>query len=589
MRRITSVSLVIFSALAASACVASTDDDSESVGSLDQALTTDLIIDNGGAGYSEVGTWSSSANAGYYGTNSKVVTSGSGSRTATWTPTIVDAGSYDVYAWWVAASNRTSVTYTVSHAAGTTNVVRDQTLTGSQWVLLGTYNFNLGAAGSVRLSDAGTAGKYVSADAVKFTYRGPTDTIVDNTSAGFAASTSWIASSSTSGYYGSNYHYRMTGAADPATYTTALPVTGAYRVHARWTSGTNRSASAPFTVSHQYGSTTVYANQTINNGAWVRLGTFDLAAASALRVSLGANTSGTVVVADAVRFEPVTPWAGWTDATGGYSGLPSAIKVYRKTDGAPVRFTAIDIDMNSSAIKLQPFVSSSRQTVPSWENNTGAYVAINAGYFDFSNGASYSAIANNTSLLSKNTASVTRSGVSYPITRGLFSQTGSGFSVDWVYHFGPGMADTYRYGSPNPNASGSPASAPVQSNGIAMSSSWTGVGAGPVLVKSGIKVDSWEAEGFFGSGIERDVRDPRSAVCYTPSRHVVFLTADGRQPGVSIGMTLPAMADLMLEMGCIEALNLDGGGSTGIAIGGSYVNSPSETRAVSSVLAVLPQ
>jgi len=93
-----------------------------------------------------------------------------GTYTATWTPTIDTAGEYEVYAWWVAAASRsTAVPYTITHAGGSATVTVDQQQNGGQWVLLGTYNFDAGTAGSVSLTytrsgDTDT----VCADAVRF-------------------------------------------------------------------------------------------------------------------------------------------------------------------------------------------------------------------------------------------------------------------------------------------------------------------------------------------------------------------------------------------------------------------------------------
>jgi len=75
---------------------------------------------------------------------------------------------------------------------------------------------------------------------------------------------------------------------------------------------------------------------------------------------------------------------------------------------------------------------------------------------------------------------------------------------------------------------------------------------------------------------------PRTAVGIKPDGTVVFYTIDGRQQGYSYGVRMETLAMRMIELGCIEAVNLDGGGSTAIA--GIYpgsttmsvINSPSE-------------
>ena len=53
-----------------------------------------------------------------------------------------------------------------------------------------------------------------------------------------------------------------------------------------------------------------------------------------------------------------------------------------------------------------------------------------------------------------------------------------------------------------------------------------------------------------------------------------MLTADGRE-GASIGLTLNELAYLMKELGCVNAMNLDGGGSTVMFVNGQVVNKPS--------------
>ena len=55
---------------------------------------------------------------------------------------------------------------------------------------------------------------------------------------------------------------------------------------------------------------------------------------------------------------------------------------------------------------------------------------------------------------------------------------------------------------------------------------------------------------------------PRSAVGVRPDGSAVFYTIDGRQAGYSVGATLTQVAQRLVELGCVEAVCLDGGGST---------------------------
>jgi exopolysaccharide biosynthesis protein len=63
-----------------------------------------------------------------------------------------------------------------------------------------------------------------------------------------------------------------------------------------------------------------------------------------------------------------------------------------------------------------------------------------------------------------------------------------------------------------------------------------------------------------------------------------MVTVDGRQPGYSVGVSLAEAGRLMVSLGAVEALNLDGGGSTVMAArlpqSGAFgvVNHPSHGR-----------
>ncbi len=67
---------------------------------------------------------------------------------------------------------------------------------------------------------------------------------------------------------------------------------------------------------------------------------------------------------------------------------------------------------------------------------------------------------------------------------------------------------------------------------------------------------------------------PRTAVGQRFDGSLIFYTIDGRKPGHSIGATMEQVARRMIELGCVTALGLDGGGSTTLA-----VTKPTDTAA----------
>ena len=97
--------------------------------------------------------------------------SGSETATATYTPNIPVAGFYPVYTWVRAGTDRTSQLYKINHTGGQTQVRVDHSMVGNGWVYLGTYHFDAGMSGSVGsvvISNQGTDGKVVIADAIRF-------------------------------------------------------------------------------------------------------------------------------------------------------------------------------------------------------------------------------------------------------------------------------------------------------------------------------------------------------------------------------------------------------------------------------------
>ncbi len=101
--------------------------------------------------------------------------------------------------------------------------------------------------------------------------------------------------------------------------------------------------------------------------------------------------------------------------------------------------------------------------------------------------------------------------------------------------------------------------------------------------------------GEIESGIKNDTgANPRCAVGITEEGKVVFFTNDGRQAPKSVGMGLGQLAEFMKDLGCVDAIYLDGGGSATFAsraegdTGLTVKNSPSDgqERQVSSAILV---
>ncbi len=115
----------------------------------------------------------------------------------------------------------------------------------------------------------------------------------------------WAFSVSTPDYYGGGYRFASTApdAGDSAVFSFHLDSAGRRAVDARWTGGTNRSTRAEYVVIDARGATlaTVRVDQRSNGGTWQPLGVWDFPAGWNRVALLRRDSSGAVVVADAVR------------------------------------------------------------------------------------------------------------------------------------------------------------------------------------------------------------------------------------------------------------------------------------------------
>ena len=103
----------------------------------------------------------------------------------------------------------------------------------------------------------------------------------------------------------------------------------------------------------------------------------------------------------------------------------------------------------------------------------------------------------------------------------------------------------------------------------------TAAGGGPVLIQGGeINVSNNEELKFNGKAIND--KHPRTLMGYTADNKLIVMVVEGRNPGVADGVTLTQAAQLLKDVGCIEALNLDGGGSSCMLINGRETIRPSD-------------
>jgi len=136
-------------------------------------LAADIIVDNLSPDFAKTGTWNESAAIDEYA-GSSVTATAIGAK-ATWRPTLSQAGTYDVYAWWSAKKadgtrydRDSQAGYVIHYSGGTATRTVDQDLNSGKWVRLGTFTFAAGTSGYVDLVRDTANGVSTCADAVRF-------------------------------------------------------------------------------------------------------------------------------------------------------------------------------------------------------------------------------------------------------------------------------------------------------------------------------------------------------------------------------------------------------------------------------------
>ena len=294
---------------------------------------------------------------------------------------------------------------------------------------------------------------------------------------------------------------------------------------------------------------------------------------------------------------------GWTNVSSAYAALPEGIQIYKSPatlEGtkaiayiAVADLSKITWDVWSINDPRTQGTTDALKTPSKVYEATAAPVVMNGGYFFSEGGKRYNASvavsAGTVYGVNLNYASEDWETYYYP-TRGVFYENNGVLSAGWTYYTPSGQH--YLYGKPAENAwDKAPLQAP-DANFPEKASTFqakTAIGAGPVLVHNSTVVNSWKAEMFYGNGSDDkmpEARHPRTAIGCTSNRLVLFVCEGrGMTEGVA-GLTTGEVASVMLSLGCKEALNLDGGGSSCLLVGGrsTIQESDGQQRAVGSVI-----
>jgi len=223
---------------------------------------------------------------------------------------------------------------------------------------------------------------------------------------------------------------------------------------------------------------------------------------------------------------------------------------------------------------LTPLLAPTSKSMLKWAQGAGIAAVVNGGYF--SGHRPLSLVVVDGERLADNLSAVTRGGQTYPVLRSAFWISAGGQAhFGWV---GVGADNVLRsFNRPMPYRLNhpSPLEPPQVSAGVEISPEWA-IGGGPRLLRNGQVEISYNEEVFWGSGVALDDVRPRTAICITLEDDILLYVTEG--------VRLDALPQRLLALGCRDAMNLDGGGSSALYVGGREIFD--QQRPVPVVLAV---
>ena len=300
----------------------------------------------------------------------------------------------------------------------------------------------------------------------------------------------------------------------------------------------------------------------------------------------------------------------WQNVDSIYQPLPKSVHVYytnQAIDTAPFRAFYVIADLKDRKLDFTTDTTINRRLTPTrfFEKNASPLIFVNGTFFSFETNRNLNVVMKDGKLVSHNVHTVFGKGkdtltYKHPFGSAIGINKKREADIAWtltdssqkdvyasqLYWEAPKDSIAYHDQSYFINAS----SLVNNSGGAPLFRKWkmkTAIGGGPVLVQNGlIKITNNEELKFGGKAIND--KHPRTAMGYTKDNKLIILVVEGRNKAAG-GASLVQEAQILKDLGCVEALNLDGGGSSCLLVNGKETITPSDKglqRAVPAVFII---
>jgi hypothetical protein len=275
----------------------------------------------------------------------------------------------------------------------------------------------------------------------------------------------------------------------------------------------------------------------------------------------------------------------WRKVDTSFRPLPPSIHVYRSPDslnGLPFVACYVSARLKDRKLIFSTQTTKSRRFTPFefYQIEQQPLVVVNSTFFSMTSGENWSLVVHNGRLVSRNLSSLRGTGPDstlyyYPTRGAIGIDRRRRADVAWTF------TDTsriwpYAFENMPVVAKGMDSLPSIYDLGDVSWKWWkmrTAIGGGPVLIHDGkVDITNREEQLYPDAG----AYEPRTAMGYTRDGRLIILAIQGRTPGKAAGATLREEALIMLGLGCYEALNLDGGGSSCLLVNGKETIRPSD-------------
>ncbi len=287
--------------------------------------------------------------------------------------------------------------------------------------------------------------------------------------------------------------------------------------------------------------------------------------------------------------------AKWVNVDTAFGPLPSTVQVFKTTDsldGKPFIGYYLKAKLKDKNLDFTTDTTLDRRLTPLqfYDKNDKPLVVVNCTFFNFDKNQNLNVVIKNGKMVAYNIHTLAMRGKDtfqyrHPLGSAIGIDKKRNADVAWLY-----TDSSYKkpLAFQQPVKAEKDSSIKVATDKFSAKLKWkmkTAVGGGPVLVQNGeIKITNEEELKFTGKAIND--KHPRTCMGYTSDGYLVVMVIQGRFPGIAEGATLTQEAKLLIGLGCTEALNLDGGGSSCMLVNGKETIKPSDKEGERAVPAV---